>query len=85
MDEAILDLAIREGSGKGKIGVYNKETDIFIPSNFEMKANIKSWIAETDIDAVIWTNLKSNFKAKSGFDYTEDLALKYLKYLTVNV
>ncbi len=36
------------------------------------------------MDAVIWTNLKSNFRDKSGFAFTEEQSVNYLKHLTVD-
>lgn len=84
LDEAILDLAIREGCGKDKIGVYVKESDLFKPTDFALKANIITWINNSDFDAVIWTNLKTNFKDKYGFGFSEELALNYMKYLTTD-
>lgn len=62
VNEAILNLAVREGSGRKSIGFYNKKEEKFSPEIFKFKQNIKNWIEQTDFDAVIWTNLEDNKK-----------------------
>lgn len=62
IEESVLNLAIREGSGRKSIGFYSKDSNIFKPETFEFKTNIKNWIQNTDFDAVIWTNLEDNKK-----------------------
>lgn len=64
INEAILNLAIREGSGRNSIGYYNKLEDK-ISGNYFFKNSILDWIKDTDIDAVIWTNLGENWKIKN--------------------
>lgn len=65
LDEAVLNLAVREGSGRRSIGSYNKTTNQFSPAGFLFKQNILDWITETDIDAIIWTNLGENWNIKN--------------------
>ncbi|ARV15788.1 hypothetical protein [Polaribacter sp. SA4-12] len=57
VNEAILNLAIREGSGRKSIGYYDKTSGDFMPEKFQFKTKIREWIHKTDFDAVIWTNL----------------------------
>lgn len=76
IEEAVLDLAVREGSGRKSIGYYNKQKDEFSPDDFKYKTEIKDWIVQTDFDAVIWTNLGENWKEKT------DDRIEYLKNLT---
>ncbi len=64
LDEAILNLAVREGSGRNSIGSYNKIDDTF-SHDVIFKQNILGWIIEKDIDAVIWTNLGENWDIKN--------------------
>lgn len=64
LEEAILNLAVREGSGRNSIGSYNKSKDTF-SSKFLFKDEIKNWIKNTDFDAVIWTNLGENWNIKN--------------------
>lgn len=64
LDEAILNLAIREGSGKKSIGKYNITDNSFSP-NFLFEEEIKNWIDSTEFDAVIWTNLNEKWEIKN--------------------
>lgn len=64
LEEAILNLAVREGSGRNGIGSYDKSKDTF-SSKFLFKDEIKNWIKNTDFDAVIWTNLGENWNIKN--------------------
>src|SRR5690606_35593007 len=66
LDEAILDLAVREGCPKDKIGWYIKNSNEFSPNNFGYQEEIKEWINDTDCDAVIWTNLSEKWKTKDN-------------------
>src|SRR5690554_741376 len=88
IDEAVLDLAVREGSGRKSIGFYDKTKNEFSDVNFPFKDKIKKWIDQTDFDAVIWTNLKENWteKTKDRIEYlknlkgeTKTLAEKYIR------
>ncbi|SUJ07179.1 Uncharacterised protein [Sphingobacterium spiritivorum] len=81
LDKAISDLALREGCNKNKIGIYNKRTDKFTPSNFSYQNKIKEWINNTDLDAVVWTNLGKKFKDKIGLWYNSDNVIHYLETL----
>lgn len=63
LNEAILDLAVREGSGRKSIGYYNKQRDIIFPEDFNYIENLKAWLSiHPEIEAVIWTNLGANWK-----------------------
>ena len=64
IEEAVLNLAVREGSGRKQIGSYKRSTDTFSHDVF-FKNNILDWINNTDIDAVIWTNLPENWEIKN--------------------
>ena len=64
VEEAVLNLAVREGSGRGSIGYYNKTRKEFSP-NVSIEQNILDWIKNTEFDAVIWTNLGENWNIKN--------------------
>ncbi len=64
LDEAILNLAVREGSLKKRIGSYDKSKNEFSRKVF-FEEIIKIWINEKDFDAVIWTNLEENWDIKN--------------------
>ena len=80
LDVAILNLAIREGSGRKSIGYYNKSENKIYPSDFEFIDELKKWIAQNDFDAVIWTNLKEEWK-KLNTKINPDKRVDYLQEL----
>lgn len=81
LDLAMLDLAVREGTGRKSIGYYITADDKFFPDNFTYKENIREWILNKKIDAVIWTNLSVRFKDKIGLSLNADNVIKYLQTL----
>ena len=88
LEEAVLNLAVREGSGRGQIGSYDKSDNTFSKEVF-FKNNILEWINYTDIDAVIWTNLGENWEIKNDNkevieEIVPDLRIDYIKNLKGN-
>lgn len=88
LDEAILNLAVREGSGRASIGSYDKIKNEFAPNIF-FEEIIRNWINEKDFDAVIWTNLGENWDLKNEKRETINQILpenriEYLKNLKGN-
>lgn len=83
LDNAITDLQLREGTRKSYIGYVsiknNRNNCNIVPSILE---DIKVWAIEKNIDAVIWTDLPSNFKEKTGKEFNFDNAIQYLKNLS---
>ena len=76
LDQAILNLAIREGSNISAIGFYEKSKNQFLPNNFIYKDNIEEWIEKNNsFDAVIWTNLPENWNNKTKFHNRVDYLL----------
>jgi uncharacterized protein YdaT len=47
----------------------------------DITSNIKQWANEKSIDAVIWTDLPSNFTEKTKTEFTEENVVKYLESL----
>src|SRR5690606_16677678 len=80
IDEAVLDLAVREGSGRMSIGWYNKAKDEFLPEIFAYQDEIREWIKDRDIDAVIWTNLGEKWEVNDEV-ISPDERIGYLKNL----
>jgi hypothetical protein len=74
LEEATLNLAVREGSGRNNIGSYDKNKDTF-SSKFRFEDELKNWIKNTDFDAVIWTNLDENWSTKinNRIEYLKEL------------
>lgn len=86
LDEAVLDLAVREGCGKNKIGKYLKEKNEVTPIDFIHKEKIANWIEpKQEINAVIWTNLSSSFKDKIGLKLSDINVVNYLTSLSPEV
>ena len=88
LDEAILNLAVREGSTKKKNGSYEKTKNEF-SHNFFFEQNILDWMNEKDFDAVIWTNLGENWDIKNDTGeivetIEPDERIEYLKSLKGN-
>jgi len=82
LDEAILDLAVREGSGRKSIGYYNKQRDKISPENFNYLENLKAWLAiNPKIEAVIWTNLGANWKETDRIKSKKQDRIEHLKAL----
>lgn len=83
LDLAVLNLAVREGSGRKSIGYYDKSKDEFSPIDFSFKENIKNWIQTTDFDTVIWTNLpvKLNLENVTKTEKDPDGRIDYLQNL----
>lgn len=70
LDQAILNLAIREGSNISTIGFYLKNSNQISPNNFKHRINIENWLEQNDsVDAVIWTNLPENWQTKTKFKF----------------
>jgi hypothetical protein len=83
LDQAIENLREREETIRERIGFVS------IPegtSNCQVVPqvldSIRQWAVEREFDAVIWTDLPSNFKKETGMDINEDNVIIYLKDLT---
>ena len=88
VEEAVLNLAVREGSGRGSIGSYDKTKNEFSHDVF-FKQNILDWIKNTEFDAVIWTNIRENWDIKNEKgeiirNINPDKRIEYLKELERN-
>ena len=83
LHQAKENLREREGTVIEKIGYVsisdNKRNCQVIPDALD---SIRRWAEEKELDAVIWTDLSSNFKERTGMDFNEDNIIKYLKNLT---
>ncbi len=84
IEDAVCDLMIREGTGRKNIGVCDKHAAETRRCNHpEAFTAIRDWLLESEFDAVIWTDLKSNYREKRDRDFTLDDALNYLNSLPV--
>ncbi|SDS50975.1 hypothetical protein SAMN05216503_3290 [Polaribacter sp. KT25b] len=81
LEEAVLNLAVREGSGRKSIGYYDKTSDDFMPEKFQFKTKIREWIHKTNFDAVIWTNLGEKWKIEEKVNERLISPEKRIEYL----
>jgi hypothetical protein len=89
LDEAIINLAVRESSGRRSIGSYEKSKNEFSHNVF-FKEKIVDWMNERAFGAVIWTNLGENWNIKNESrkiveTIKPDERIEYLKSLKGNV
>ncbi|MGJ1335925.1 hypothetical protein [Sphingobacterium siyangense] len=82
LKKAISNLVEREGCKVNGVGYYEKSNGTFSPDHFGWKEQIKEWIYQTDIDAVIWTNLPKNFEDKNGRPHNTQNIVHYLESLS---
>lgn len=79
LDDAIADLKEREGTGSKQIGFVNLRsgTSRCIVHSPLLRL-IQRWGAEDGFDAVVWTDLRSNFEDETGNPFTVERARDYL-------
>jgi len=84
IEKAIENLKEREGTNKNNIGfinlVENTSHSKFSNSLIEI---IKKWAILIKVDAVIWTDLESNFFKKRNIEFSVDNAIEYLNQLEI--
>jgi hypothetical protein len=81
LEEAIADLREREGTTARNIG-YICRRPAFISCRDQASGEaIDAWATAAAIDAVIWTDLPSNFEERTGLPFSIDAAIEYLKKL----
>lgn len=82
LDQAIENLACREQTSKGNIGfaciLDNSSRCKTVPNILPI---IQCWAREKKLDAVVWTDLRSNFKEKKQKELNEDNVIEYLRNL----
>lgn len=84
INEARVNLKEREGSGSGRIdiiGYCEVENDKHQHGDENICQRIRTWAKKKKLDAVIWTNLASNFKEKQNKELTKENVLEYLNRL----
>lgn len=82
LDEAVENLREREGTVSSRIGFVEIKTGRSRCSVIPIKDEIAEWAKEKGIDAVIWTDLSSNFKDKTDQNLDEKTVLNYLENLS---
>lgn len=77
IDAAIVNLADREGSGS--IGSIDLESSPDQGPKRQVVDSIREWLREVGLDAVVWTDLKPNFREKVGHQFSVEAAMSYLQ------
>ena len=88
IDEAVNDLAEREGTAAANIGIWERPHDSFGTVEFPVKP-IEAWARDTEFEGVVWTNLRSNYDLRiqdTRFSpFAPNTATDYLKSLPRDV
>lgn len=79
-DDAILNLRRREGTTKPNIGFCTR-TGQERSQHQQALPPIREWLNASSFDAVIWTDLRSNFLEKRHAEFSIDAAFDYLEGL----
>lgn len=82
LEEAIENLRVREGTNKKGIGFVDLNSNQN-QSKFSkpLLDKISEWAKEKSLDAVIWTDLESNFLEKQDKEFSYENAEEYLMTL----
>lgn len=79
IESAVQDLAVREGTTRDNIGFVcipnSSRRCTMVPTICE---GIEQWAKLKELDAVVWTDLPSNFKEVTHMDLNEENAVKYV-------
>jgi len=82
LEEAITDLRCREGTVLGNVGFVRKDGLGSRARDKNIGNSILDWLGtKADIDAVIWTDLESNFGSKCGANFSVDNAIAHIQKL----
>ena len=80
----VKDLAEREETPANNIGIWARRVDSFEAEDFLLK-QIEAWAHDTEFDAVVWTDLRSNYSTAVRSDrflpFKPETASCYLKSL----
>ena len=82
LKEAINNLRKREGTSENNIGfvdLINERSNSRLTKRIIDK--MYDWGNSNNLDAVIWTDLRSNFQEKEGVKFTIENAIRYLSSL----
>ena len=78
--QAVEDLRKREGTTTSNIG-YVRRNGEGKSRDSRTRSIIAAWAKERDFDAVVWTDLQSNFPEKTGKPFSIDAAMAYFRGL----
>lgn len=84
LEDAICDLRRREGTTLKNIGRYwseNGEEKWQNADSDEVRASVQQWARSENIDAVVWTALRSNFAECKDEEFSVDAAKRHVQSL----
>ena len=82
LDDAIRDLATREGTNTNRIGFVDLgRGESRCAAGGTIAEAIRKWAREKAFDAVVWTDLPSNFAEETGQPFSVENAQRYLEGL----
>ena len=81
VDDALADLQRREGTTALHIGYVCLASSRHRYRDLDAGKTIEAWGSRNGLDAVIWTDLPSNFEEKTGLRFSVTDAIEYLKKL----
>ncbi|MBA3531550.1 MAG: hypothetical protein H0T73_06460 [Ardenticatenales bacterium] len=82
LDEALSDLQEREGTTRKMIGFVNLLDNTHQSRYLDIIDSIVGWARNNQFDAIIWTDLPSNFQDKAKCEFSVENALAYLQNLS---
>ena len=85
ISDAVEDLRKREGTIRKYIGFIVAATGKSSRQDFSDQVDVngilKNWCLSQQIEACVWTALRSNFREELGIDFSPDEAVAYLERL----
>jgi hypothetical protein len=81
LSAAIVDLRKRERTTSTNIGFLVPGSGRHRSRNRDAVESVRRWAARAEVDAVIWTDLASNFAEQTGFNFSVAAAIAYLRGL----
>jgi hypothetical protein len=82
-EDAICDLRCREGTTRSNIGCLFSDGSRQQGRDQDSLEAIRCWMENKKFDAVVWTDLDSNFEMVCGKSFTIDAALAHVQSLDV--
>jgi len=83
VEDAVLNLKLREGNKRTPVGFYNKRISNSKTKNGVQIEAMKSWLKDKkDFDAVIWTDLGEKWESEEFGLINPNERIEYLKKLT---
>jgi hypothetical protein len=79
--DAVCDLRCREGTTVANIGYLCPNGKQVRSRHSESLETIKQWAKESNLDFVVWTDLRGNFEKESGTPFSFEAVVSYLKSL----